>query len=672
MHKVNLLISFLLSIVLSGCASYHNTKGNVQIAMDQSEDGVQSLSVAAKKSPRSPDYQIDYLTQRDKYTRDFLSEADALRADGKLSEARTAYERALRLDATNARALDGLLALQQDARHEKILLEGERHLEQGKLDAAQERVNLVLESNPKNKRALKLKADVLDARTEKQIAQDKARAARTILDALVTLQFRDATLRVAFESLSKSTGLNILLDKDVKPEAKVTLFVRDVTVLDAIDLILLQNQLDKRVINGNTLLVYPANAAKQAEYEDLSIRSFRVTNTDIKYLSTMLKTMLKLKEVAADEKSGMLVVRDTPERLRLTERLIAAHDVPDPEIMLEVQVLEVSETRNSNIGIKPPGSFTVTTPGTTAAPLTLGQLRDLRSGDLLASSLSATLNLKLEDGEVKTLASPRIRARNKEKAKIMIGDRVPTVTNTVTPVSTGTPVVTGNVSYQDVGLKLEFESQVYGNSEVGIKLTLEVSNIAQVFTDANGSRSYQIGTRNAATNLRLKDGETQVLGGLISDQERNTASLIPGLGHLPIIGRLFGNNDSGDTRSEILLAITPRIIRDIPTTTADARQIYSGTANMVRERPILADPVSELKVSGTFGGGNTGQVPVISGGQQPFAGQAGAPGMPTTPSAGQVLFNPAASPAAPMPESGALLPAPPPMIMRPPPVNAPQ
>lgn len=171
----------LMGVLLCGCASYHNTKGNAQIAMDQSEDGVQSLGVAAKKSPRSPDYQIDYLTQRDKYTREFLSEADALRADGKLPEARTAYERALRLDAANTRALDGLLALQQDARHEKILLEGERHLEQGKLDAAQERVNLVLESNPKNKRALKLKAEVLDARTEKQIAQDKARPARTFL-----------------------------------------------------------------------------------------------------------------------------------------------------------------------------------------------------------------------------------------------------------------------------------------------------------------------------------------------------------------------------------------------------------------------------------------------------------------------------------------------------------
>lgn len=661
--------ALLLSLLLAGCAGYHNVKGKTEIALDQPDEGVQSLGKAAKRAPRDAEYQMDYLAQRDKYVREFLAEADELRADGKLAEAQAAYERVLRIDAGNARATQGLIALQQDARHEKVLIEGERLLEQGKLDAAQERVNLVLDGNPKNRRALKLKNELLDAKNERQIAQDKARAARAILDSLVTLQFRDASLRVAFESLSKSTGLNILLDKDVKQEAKVTVFVRDITVADAIDLILLQNQLDKRVINANTLLIYPANASKQAEYEDLVIRTFRVTNTDIKYLSNVLKSMLKLKEVAADEKTGVLIIRDTPERLRLAERLIAAHDVPDPEIMLEVQVLEVSRSRTSNIGIKPPTSFGVTTPGTTAAPLTLGQLNDLTSRDLLVTTpLTTTLNFKLEDADTKILASPRIRARNKEKAKIMIGDRVPTVTNSVTPISTGSAVVTGNVSYQDVGLKLEFESQVYGNSEVGIKINLEVSNIAKEFTDANGGRSYQIGTRNASTNLRLKDGETQVLGGLISDQDRNTASLIPGLGHLPIIGRLFGNNDGSDSKSEIVLAVTPRIIRDVPVSPTENKQIFSGTANMVRERPILADSFKELKVSGTIGGsGNAGTATPIA-----FPSPMPQSSPPPPEGGGQVLFNaaqqqPAEAPA--MPSTGNLLPTPPAMIVRPPPSN---
>ncbi|WP_341922217.1 secretin N-terminal domain-containing protein [Polaromonas sp. YR568] len=663
--KLRILVA-ALPIVLAGCASYQNLKGKTEIVLDQPEDGVQSLGSAAQKAPRNPEYQVDYLTQRDKYAKEFLAQADAFRLDGKLAEARAEYERVLRLDAGNARATQGLIQLQQDARHEKVLIEGERLLEQGKHDAALERASQVLESNAKSRRALKLKDAALNAKTERQIAQDKARAARSILDAPVTLQFRDATLRIAFEAISKSTGMNILFDREVKQEAKVTIFVRDISVIDAIDLILLQNQLDKRIVNTNTLLIYPATASKQAEYEDLTIRSFRVTNTDIKYLSNMVKSMLKLKEVAADEKTGVLVIRDTPERLRLAEKLIAVHDMPDPEIMLEVQVLEVSRSRNSNIGIKPPGSFTVTTPGTTAAPLTLGQLNNLTSNDLLVSPLSATLNFKLEDTDTKILASPRIRARNKEKAKIMIGDRVPTVTNSVTPISTGSAVVTGNVSYQDVGLKLEFESQVYGNSEVGIKINLEVSNIAKEFTDSNGGRSYQIGTRNASTNLRLKDGETQVLGGLISDQDRNTASLIPGLGHLPIIGRLFGNNDGSDTRSEIVLAVTPRIIRDVPVASLESREIFSGTANMVRERPILADPVGELKVTGTFGG-NAGPARAATFQGLPPPTEAGAP-----PSSGQVLFNPQpAQPTATMPETGSLLPTPPPMYVRPPPVTSP-
>lgn len=655
----------LLSLLSTGCARYQNFKGTAEIIFDQGEDGVQSLGSAAQKAPRNPEYQIDYLTQRDKYAKEFLAQADAFRVDGKLQEARAEYERVLRLDAGNARATQGLIQLQQDTRHEKVLIEGERLLEQGKHDAALERANQVLESNAKNRRALKLKDATLDAKTERQIAQDKARATRSILDAPVTLQFRDATLRIAFEAISKSTGMNILFDREVKQDAKVTIFVRDISVIDAIDLILLQNQLDKRVVNTNTLLVYPATASKQAEYEDLTIRSFRVTNTDIKYLSSMIKTMLKLKEVAADEKTGVLVIRDTPERLRLAEKLIAVHDMPDPEIMLEVQVLELSRSRGSNIGVKPPTSFGVSTPGTTAAPLTLGQLNNLTSNDLLVTPLSATVNFKLEDTDTKILASPRIRARNKEKAKIMIGDRVPTVTNSVTPISTGSAVVTGNVSYQDVGLKLEFESQVYGNSEVGIKINLEVSNIAKEFTDSNGGRSYQIGTRNASTNLRLKDGETQVLGGLISDQDRNTASLIPGLGHLPIIGRLFGNNDGSDSRSEIVLAVTPRIIRDVPVASLESREIFSGTANMVRERPILADPVTELKVTGTFGG-NAGPVRAVT-----FQGVP-PPAEAAPPSSGQVLFNPQpAQPTAPMPETGSLLPTPPPMFVRPAPVTGP-
>ena len=174
---------------------------------------------------------------------------------------------------------------------------------------------------------------------------------------------------------------------------------------------------------------------------------------------------------------------DTPEAIALAERLVAANDLPDPEVMLEVQVLEVSADRTSNLGLKFPESFSLSTPSTAT---TLGALRGLGSDDLTASSLSLGLNLLLQDTDTNILASPRIRARNKEKARILVGDKVPVITNLISPQQNGAnSVITGSVQYVDVGIKLEGEPQVYADADVGIKVNLEVSNIARTITTAS-------------------------------------------------------------------------------------------------------------------------------------------------------------------------------------------
>lgn len=660
------MVSVALTILLTSCAAVEHTKGLVELKLDMPDEGIASLKSAAKRAKTNAEYKVDFLQNRDEQIRELLKIGDQHRAEGFIEHAERAYERALKMDAGNDAVLNAMNGLKQDARYVQLLLDGELFLDQGRFDLALERAVQVLQEFPKNQRAVKLKDEALDAKTASQISRSKALALRATLDTLVTLQFSDATLKSVFESLSKSTSLNVLFDRDVKQDAKSTIFVTNVSVSDAIDLMLMQHQLRKRVINGNTLLIYPASAAKVDEYEDLYIKTFQITNADIKYLANMLKTMLKLKEMSADEKTGIMVIRDTPESLRLAERLIAAHDVADPEIMLEVEVLEVGESRDSNLGVTPPTSLTISTPGSAAAPMTTGALGRFNLGNLNVTSLSGTLNFKLSDTNAKILASPRIRARNKEQAKIMIGDRVPTIINTVTPINGASSVVTGNVTYQDVGLKLEIEPQVYADSEVGIKISLEVSNIAKEFTDTNGGRSYQIGTRNASTNLRLKDGETQILGGLITDEDRNTAAKVPGLGHIPFLGRLFGNNSGTSNRSEIILAITPRIIRNLAVRTPDVKSIFSGTFNAIREKPILVDPVEKLTVSGTFGG-------------------ASAPGATTTNApmaapAGGVLINPAPARAptsgtttpnriGPQPVPGQPLMPPPPMAARPLPLS---
>ncbi|MDH4284616.1 MAG: cohesin domain-containing protein, partial [Gallionellaceae bacterium] len=411
----------------------------------------------------------------------------------------------------------------------------------------------------------------------------------------VTLQFRDANLKMVFEALSRTSGINVLLDKDVKPDLKTSIFVKDVSVEDAIELILLQSQLEKKIISDNTVFIYPNTPAKLKDYQDLKIRSFHLTNADAKQMLTMIKTLLKTKDIFIHEKTNSIVMRDTPEAIRLAEKMVADQDIPEPEVMLEVEVLEVGTSRLKELGIKWPGNFSLSTPSTAT---TLGQVRNLAGDDLIASSLSAALNLKLEDGETNVLATPRVRVRNREKAKIMIGSRVPVITNAVTPVSTGSPVITGSVQYLDVGLKLEVEPDIHLDNEVVIKIGLDVSTIVKdVPNEKSGTLAYEVGTRNASTVLRLKDGETQILAGLISDEERNSASKIPGLGQMPLLGRLFSSHKDDNKKTEIVLSITPHIIGNTRLPEAREVEFWAGTEASLRGNPLLLRPLGTIALS---------------------------------------------------------------------------
>ena len=176
-----------------------------------------------------------------------------------------------------------------------------------------------------------------------------------------------------------------------------------------------------------------------------------------------------------------------------------------------------------------------------------------------------------------------------------MGDKLPVITNLLSPQQSGqSSVVTGSIQYVEVGIKLEVESQVYADGDVGIKLNLEVSNVTDTIQTESG-RAYQIGTRSASSSLRLHDGETQVMAGLIDDHDRSTAGRIPGIGQLPVLGRLFSNNTGDARKSEIVLSITPRIIR--PQAVPDARysDAWSGTETSLRDRPLRLEPLSVLK-----------------------------------------------------------------------------
>jgi general secretion pathway protein D len=376
----------------------------------------------------------------------------------------------------------------------------------------------------------------------------------------VTLELRDTPLRNAFDVLARSAGLNFVFDRDVRADARVTITVRQSPLGDVVRLLLATQQLERKVLNDNSLLIYPATPAKLREYQDLTARVFYLANADAKQAQGLLRTLGKIREVHVDEKLNLVAIRDSADAVRLAERLIAAIDIAEPEVMLEVEILEIGRTRARDLGIRFPEEIHVQArlplPGSVPAGVI-----DLLDNRLVATVANPALRIGLQsqDTDVNLLANPRIRAKNREKAKILIGEKLPVFTTT-TVQNAG---VASSVSYLDVGLKLEVEPNVFLDDEVGIKVGLEVNSNLERITGPDGSTAFRLGTRTAQTTLRLKDGETQVLAGLIKDEERDTFSKLPGLGELPYIGRAFGNTARRGDKSEIVLLITPRILRNI-------------------------------------------------------------------------------------------------------------
>ncbi len=623
-HRPLRLAVVALAALLAGCAAQRmHDEGLRQIQQGQVPGGLQALRQATELEPTNARYRIDYMAQRALASQAVLERADSARAAGRLDDAAQLYREALSLDASSERAQRGSLLVADQRRADAAIAQADRALQAGQTDTARDLLRHALKTLPDNA-SLAARLRGVDERIDNErAARERAQAAASSFRRPVTLQFRDANLKMVFEALSRTAGVNIILDRDVKSDLKTTIYVKDASVEDTIDLILLQNQLDKRVLNQSTLFVYPATAAKQKEYSELKVRSFQLSNIDAAYVANVIKSLLKTKDIVTDARTNTLVMRDTADAIAVAEKLVAANDVPDPEVMLEVQVLEVSADRLSNLGVKWPESFGVSTP---SVANTYGELKALTRNDLVTTPLSVALNLMLQDTDTNILASPRIRARNKEKARILVGDKVPVITNLLTPQQAGqTSVITGSIQYVDVGIKLEVEPQVYVDGDVGIKINLEVSNIVKNVETASGI-AYQIGTRSAQTSLRLRDGETQVLAGLINDQDRSTSSKVPGLGQVPIAGRLFGSTNGTATKSEVVLSITPRIIR--PQTLPEARtgEVWSGTEAVVREKPLRLDPI------GTARSGAGADLPALSG--RAGAGAAPGPQPATGPKAG--------------------------------------
>lgn len=605
----------LACLLLSGCASQMAFReANQLLADNKPTEGLAKLEEAVKLDPRNAEYRVALSTTRASLVNRYLTAAEANRREGRLTEAEKWYRQVMAYEPENAMARQGLEALVVERKHRLVVAEGEALLKKGKpedLATALDMLRPVLSENPRQREALNLKERIEEAQNKQ--AKPEAKLAESFRKT-ITLEFRDAPLRTVFDVIAKVSSLNFFFDKDIRPDLKANIMARNTTIEDAVRLLMVTNQLEQKILNENSVLIYPNTPQKLKDYQTLSVRTFYLANADVKAVSNTIKTIVKTKDLVIDERLGLIIMRDTPDAIRMAERIVALQDLTDPEVMLEVEVVEMKRSRLLELGINWPNQLSLSPVQIDGVPLVLKDLGNLNRSNLRATIGGVTANARKEDADVSILANPRIRVRNKEKAKVLIGDRVPVITTT----SNVTGFVSESINYVDVGLKLEVEPNIYLDEEVAIKVNLEVSSLVREIISKSGSLAYQIGTRGASTVLRLKDGETQILAGLISDEDRSSANKVPGLGEMPVAGRLFGSQKDDSLRSEILLSITPRVVRSIRRPDLQSAEFESGTESNIGARPLqLTGGAAEvLKAVAT--------APAAAGAVAPGAGAASA------------------------------------------------
>jgi general secretion pathway protein D len=575
------LAGALLLLLLSACSSVQKDSQQL-IEQGRYEEGLDKLEQAMRKNPDDVEPRMQFIRAREQALNRLLGQAASAAADGQADAAQQLYQQVLALDAKNARAAAGLAAVESSRRHQRLAEQARERLDKGDSAGADLIAKAILAENPGHAQAREIDRELREA--ERRVAITVP-ALKSRLQAPVNLEFRDAPLRLVFEALQRSAGVNFVLDRDIRPDVKATIFVKNVRVEDAIDLVLQNAQLEKKVLSENTILIYPSTPQKLREHQELVLRTFQIGNADPKQTVNMLRTILKTKDLFVDERTNLIIMRDTPDAIRAAERLIAAQDMPDGEVVLELEILEVSRAKVRDLGITYPSEFS----GPSGR---LNQINDLARANINVDT-GFKLKLLRTDGETKTLANPRVRVRNREKARIHIGDRVPVISSTIvgttaTGTSSGAPVTTEQIQYIDVGIKIEAEPTIHPDDTVAVKINLDVSSLGTQTKTNAGTTAYEVGTRNATTVLRLRDGETQALMGLIRDDDIASGAGLPLLGELPLLDRIFGAKKTDRRSRELILLITPQLVRGIRPPDATLAEFWSGTEGSLRLRvPVV-------------------------------------------------------------------------------------
>ena len=572
----------MLAMMLVGSCATDSYKylrqGHKYAAAGEWDNSVRFFQKAHDEDPENTE--IDLMLKRSKYesSRMHLINGESYLAQELFNEAINEFRISMAMNPANIKAAELEAKAQRllDARH--YFKQGQNYLKTQKFIPARQAFEKAAALDPDFEPARKAlsyyrKKDV-DTGTYKLNGES---------DAPVSFKFKNTPIINVFEVLTKLSGINFIFDKEVQNN-KVTMFMTDVSFDRFVDVLLRSNDLNSVSVNDKTLIIYPDSPQKAKEYEDLQIKTFYLSNLEAKQAVGLLSKILKSKDIIANENMNAVVIRGSREVIQIAGKILQANDGSPAEVLLDVEFLEVTRSLQENIGLTFSESLTfgIGTPGDEVSEdtnfvnnISLYSLKRISTKDLILSTPSATLNLLKQDGDTRILAKPKIRVKNAEKASILLGERVPLIVNRRVDSNTGD--TTQDFQYTDIGVKMEVLPVININDEVTLKLLLEVSALGENISPDPLNPQIPIRTRTAQSVLTLRDSETIIIGGMIQDDERNTIRKIPGIGDFPAIGSMFTNRDEQGTKRDVLMVITPVVIRSQEIPSMDATEIWSGS-----------------------------------------------------------------------------------------------
>lgn len=652
--RCTLLVLALLAPLTLGAESAKSlyNKGKKAEARQDYIAAYEAYAEAYRQKPEDLRYRISFQRTRFLASAAHVTKGQELREQGKLDEAMQEFDYAARIDPSS------FIAVQEVNRTRALL---ERRNGGGAVEKPAEPAKPNYITNRLNQAA-----------TPAELAP--------IANIPITLEMTNDS-KIVYETLGKLANINVLFDPDYVSR-RVPLKLSGVSLTEALDILAFNSNTFWRPVTANTIYVAQNTPAKRKDLDQSVLKTFYLSNvnqpSDLQDITNALRQILENPKVQQVNSQNAIIIRGTPDQVALTEKLIGDIDKAKPEVIVEVAIMQVRRDRLRNLGINPPTSFSAsiqgpsttattgttgttgtTTGTTTTGNLTLNSLANLKATDIAVTIPRASLSFLYTDANSRLIQNPQIRATDGMKASLKIGDRIPIAIGQLNQggaVGLGGFGVNTQFQYTDVGVNIDIIPRVYQNREVGLKLTLDVSSVTGTSV-IGGVEQPIISQRKVEHDIRLKEGEVNLLGGIFEEQDIKSISGIPGLAQLPFLKYFFSENRSQKVENEIVFILIPHIVRSQELTELNQRAIDVGTFSQIDIRrssppatvtpaaPATQTPVEIPRPAPTTLNPSASDQPVTP--QTAPAGQATTPAInpPAAPAASPpAAVNPAASP----------------------------